>query len=183
MNDAIDVLDLADIAAIDALPEVDVDDSGLYVADGTIEEDPTIGMQHPTCPPPTRWRLVSQAKARGNLRIVSSAISARSAPIRHTFRVARSFSFSTAVTAGIKVGVPLLEAETGLSLTTTLTITTMESATFTVPKGSTMALFGGAGYFVRTFERTVYGSAMCNAVVQRTTVSTPYMKILEVRNV
>ena len=66
---------------------------------------------------------------------------------------------------------------------TSVTVSIGESLAYTVPKGQVMALFAGAGYIVRDFQRVLYGSAMSNKVIQRTQVTSPYIKILQVRQV
>lgn len=175
-------VEVADVD-VNGLVVVEVDDSAMWRADGEIPAEPGIEQRYPKCPNPTKWRVVGQAKARGGFHQVSAAVSAKAAPVTHRFKVQRSVTFSAAVTAGVKVGIPGLEGETGLKLETSVTVTTSESLTYTVPKGSVMALFAGPGYVIRNFSRVTYGSAMCNQVVQTTQVSSPYMKIFEVRNV
>lgn len=169
--------------AFEELPTVDIDDEGMWTALGDLDDLGVESQASPVCPNPTKWRLVGQARARGRFHQVSSAVSAKSAPVSHTFAVQRSVTFSAAVTAGIKVGLPVLEKEVGITLQASRTVTIGETLSYRVPKGSVMALFAGPGYIVRTFQRTVWGSAMCNKVVQTTEVSSPYTQILEVRNV
>jgi hypothetical protein len=138
---------------------------------------------YPKCPAPTRWRLVSQQLVNGRLSIVSSAVKAKAAPVKHTFKVTRTLKFGASITAGVKASIQIIEVETSIKLSTSVTVSTSESVTYTIPKGKTMALFAGCAFVDRTFERTVYGSAMCNKVVQRTTVRSPRFPLLEVRSV
>jgi hypothetical protein len=179
-SDLVAVANLVDPAD---LPAEEIDDDGMWLMLADELGELGSNSQYPKCPRPTKWKLVSQSKVRGRLQLVSAALSAKAGPATYRFVVTRSLSFSAAVTAGVKVSLLLVEQEANITLQTTVTISTAESVTFTVPKGHTMALFAGCGYTVRTFERTVYGSAMCNPVVQRTTISSPYMKIFEVRDV
>jgi hypothetical protein len=176
-------VDLDDLAAIEALEVVEFDDEGAWTAGGDLAVDDAAWDQYPKCPNPTRWRMTGQARADGALRPVSSAVVARDAPLTYRFRVTRSITFGASLESKVSVGIPMLEAETGITLSTSVTITVGETVTFTVPKGHAMALFGGCGYIVRTFSRTVYGSAMCNPVVQTARVFSPRLRILEVRNV
>ncbi len=178
----LDPLDLSDFPALQALEEVDFDDDGSWVAHGELPDD-GVEWTYPKCPNPTRWKVVGASRARGALRIVSPAISAKAAPITYRFTVTRSLTFGASIESSVTVGIPLLEAETGVTLNTSVTIQTGESVTITVPKGATMALFGGCGYIVRTVQRTVYGSAMCNPVLHSAVVRSPQYRILEVRNV
>ncbi|WP_133411843.1 hypothetical protein [Agromyces badenianii] len=166
----------------DELDENELDDDGAWIAEGELASLDLDGT-HPTCPSPTKWKLVGTSPFKGTMRPVSSAVTARIGPIRYTFRVERALTFSATVTGGVKVAIPTIELETGLSLTTSVTITSRESVTYDIPKGATVALFGGCGYYVRIFRRTVYGSAMCNPVVQETKIASPYMKYLEPRRV
>lgn len=136
---------------------------------------------YPTCPPPTKWKVVSQRVVNGQLSIVSSAVSAKAAAVKHTFRTTRSMTFGASITSGVKASIQILEAEASVTLSTSVTIRTGESVSYTIPKGRIMALYGGCGYVERTFQRKVYGSAMCNVVVQESTVLSPRMALLEVR--
>lgn len=191
MNDKLDVVELDEVEAIapdaidaiDALLLVEIDDDAMWLASGEIPDTPGVKWTYPKCPNPTRWKVVGQARSRGSFRLVSSAVSAKAAAVTHTFSVQRSVTFSAAVTAGMKVGLPMLEHEVGITLETSVTVQTGETVTYRIPKGQAMALFAGAGYIVRKLQRVAYGSAMCNRVVQTTEVTSPYMRILEVRKV
>lgn len=162
-----------------AVAELEFDDDALWIAEGELAADQA-KWTYPRCPNPTKWRLTkTPAKFRGKMQPVSAAVTAKLAPITYTFRVQRSIMWSASVTSGMKVGIPGLEAETGITLSASITLTAGESVRYVIPKGKTVALFGGCGFYLREFSRTVYGSAMCNPVVQTTTVASPYMKYLE----
>jgi hypothetical protein len=162
---------------------------GLWYSEGDIEEsDGTetglIGADGVVCPNPKRWVLARQSPVDARLQRVSPVIAATSAPIDYTFTVSRSLTFTWGVTAGVKAGIGLIEAQTGISLQTSVQISTQQQVRFHVPKGARMALFGGATYMNRTFTRTVYSSAgPCYPVTQTTVVSSPKSPVLVVRNV
>lgn len=136
---------------------------------------------YPKCPSPTKWKLVSQRQVNGRMSMVSLAVKAGPTSVRHAFRVSRSMTYGASVTAGVKASIQIIEAETKLELSKSVTIGTSESVSYTIPRGKTMALFGGCAYIDRTFQRISYGSAMCNRVVQRTTIRSPRFPLLEVR--
>lgn len=173
-------VNLASEEAVLALDEVGFDDDGLWIAEGELPDD-DVQWAVPKCPNPTKWKLSRQARTKGSFRPVSGALSAKAAPMTYTFTVSRTISFSATVSASVGVSIPGIEAQTGLSLQTSVTVSAGESVQFTVPKGKAMALFAGCGYIVRDFHRVVYGSAMCNRVDQTARVASPWMKILEVR--
>ena len=181
-----------DFAAIAALAEVDeIDDEGNYVVLGFLPEDdvelvstdPETGKvlgTYPKCPPPTKWRLVGQSKTKGKFVMVGS-LSAKATAGDYTVTITRSVNWSASVTSGYKVSIPMVEAQVGITLTTTAGVQVGESVRVRVPKGRAVGIFAGVGYIVRTFQRTVYGSAMCNPVVQRTTIASPYGRLIEIR--
>ena len=155
-----------------------LDWGGVQLADG-LELVPG----YPKCPPPTKWRVVRQRVVNGKLTIVSTAVSAKVAPVTHTFTTTRSLTFGASITRGVKASLKILEAEASVTLSASVTIERGETVSYTIPKGRIMALYGGCGFVERTLQRTVYGSAMCNRVVQECTVLSPRMALLEVRSV
>lgn len=133
------------------------------------------------CPNPTRWRLIGQAvRAKGAWMQVSSAVYAKEAEVRHTFRVARAITWGLTVEESLKGAWRLIEIELGVTLSVETRVTTSETVSYTIPKGRTMALFAAPGYVVRRFDRTAYGSAMCNAVQQTCRAHSPNTHFLKV---
>lgn len=172
-----------ELDSLDQGPDLAVEDEE-WTWEGEVAGLDELEARRPTCPPPTKWRFIGSASRNGRLRPASSAVTAKAAPVNYTFRVERTMSFTTTISAGFKASLRVIEADTGLSLNRTLTISTSETIAYRIPKGHTMALFGGVRYIERRFRRTVYGSAgPCYPIQQDTTVLTPVLKVLEVRDV
>lgn len=166
--------DVLDIDGFEALAEIDTEE--FMNAEGELH-----ALAPPYhCPPPTRWRQTGATmRSRGGWSVVSSAVVAKRGPIRHTFQVQRSITWTATARGSAKGMLRLIEIELGIDLTRSEVLSKSETLSYTVPKGRTMALFAAAGYLVRTFERTVYGGAMCNPVNQQCTVSTPHAHLLK----
>lgn len=136
------------------------------------------------CPPPTKWKLYATNEVKTGLTRVSDVVIAGAVPTTVLFTVNRTVEWSTAVTAGVKAGIGVIEAETGISLQKTVRISVGQTLRFTVPKGARMALFAGCLVVNRIFRRTVYSSAgPCYPVEQKTVVSSPKAGFLEARPV
>jgi hypothetical protein len=170
---------------IEALPEGDSPEEDFFIAEG----DPFAEGEYPVpetlappykCPNPTKWKLARSAvKTTGQWVPVSSGVLAPHGDIQYTFHVERTVTWGAVVSGSIKGSLAIVEMQAGLSLDTHTTLTTSETFAWTIKKGTRMALFAAPGYIVREFERTTYGSAMCNVVKQVGTVHSPYMHFLK----
>lgn len=161
--------------------------------DGTVEldwtadeDDLAVGSVHSIaerkypCPAPTRWKIDARQGLVSKWVPVSSAVFAKVAPVRHTFRVQRIVTWGASVEGGYKVSIALVEADVRVKLSGSVRVSTTETVAYTVPLGQTMCLYASAGLFRTTVSRTVYGSSMCTPVVQRSVILTPVKTILKV---
>jgi hypothetical protein len=170
---------------IQKLPDGDPPDEDWFIAEGGPFEGeyPVPEQLSPqyNCPNPTKWKMTRDAvKTTGAWVPVSSGVLAPQGDIQHTFHVERTVTWGVVLSGSIKGSLKIVEMEAGLSLDTHTTLSTSETLSWTVKKGTRMALFAAPGYVAREFARTAYGSAMCNVVHQVGTAHSPYMHLLKV---
>jgi hypothetical protein len=127
-----------------------------------------------SCPPPSKWSIVSSRQETGTTpHAISEAFGPSQVAVTHTFAATRTVTESWTISSGLSLHIGDLGADIGVKLDRSVTTSRTETMTFTVPKGRRMIMQAYIIYESYALRRTAYDGPNCRPHEETASVLTP----------